>query len=237
MKRGVKLLVFLSAGLLLQPAFIPTASGDNCYSDCIIRYGCFTSNPYAGSDCYELCRSSCRPDGWGAIAYSSKDKVFGWSFALDYKGTAEQVAKQYCAKRGGANCIIQASYYEACGAVAADGALVAWGTEKHKSEGRAKSHGGMRKNRRQELRRRSVGLLGPKLEFGLAAREPAPAAESHIVGRHRLQHSGYGRRVVTGQGGPGQRGKRSHERMFPARQGVRFADRFQQTVRGTGSGS
>jgi hypothetical protein len=92
-KRGVKLLVFLSAGLLIQPAFVPTASGDNCYSDCIIRNGCFTSHPWAGADCYDLCRNSCRDDGWGAIAYSWKDKISGWSYALDYKGTAEQVAK------------------------------------------------------------------------------------------------------------------------------------------------
>ena len=134
MKRGVKLLVFLSAGLLIQPAFVPTASGDNCYSDCIIRNGCFTSHPWAGADCYDLCRNSCRDDGWGAIAYSWKDKISGWSYALDYKGTAEQVAKQYCARRGGANCIIQASYYEACGAVAADGDLVAWGTSGTKME-------------------------------------------------------------------------------------------------------
>jgi len=128
MKRGVKLLVFLSAALLIQATFILTASGDNCYSDCIMRYGCSTSHPYAGSDCYDLCRSSCRDDGWGAIAYSSKDKIWGSSFALDYKGTAEQVAKQYCVRQGGAKCVIQASYYNACGAVAADGDLVAWGT-------------------------------------------------------------------------------------------------------------
>jgi hypothetical protein len=139
MRRGVKLLVCLSAGLLIQPTFIPTASGDDCYSDCVIRYGCFTSHPYAGSDCYDLCRSSCRPDGWGAIAYSWKDKISGWSYALGDKHTAEQVAMQYCTNSHGAQCILQATYYEACGAVAADGDLVAWGTfdTKEKAEQRA----------------------------------------------------------------------------------------------------
>ena len=134
MKRGVKLLVSLSVVLLIQPTLVPTASGGDCYSDCVIRNSCFSNHPFAGSDCYSLCRDTCRPDGWGAIAYSAKDKVWGSSFALDYKGTAQQVAKQYCANRGGSNCVIEASYYEACGAVAADGDLVAWGTESTKPQ-------------------------------------------------------------------------------------------------------
>lgn len=128
MKQGVKLLVGLTAVLLIQPLFIPTASGGDCYSDCVVRYNCFSNHPFAGSSCYDLCRSGCRPDGWGAVAYSSKDKIFAWSFALGDKGTAAQVAKQYCDKKGGANCVVEATYYEACGAVAADGDLVAWGT-------------------------------------------------------------------------------------------------------------
>src|SRR5208337_240086 len=129
MKRCVRLLIFLFAGLLLQPTFIPTASGGDCYSDCLGRYNCYSTHPYAGTDCYNLCRESCRPDGWGAIAYSWKDKMWGYSFALSSEGTAAQVAKKFCASKGGANCIVQATYYEACGAVAADGELVAWGTE------------------------------------------------------------------------------------------------------------
>ena len=110
MRRGVKLLVCLSAGLLIQPMIIPTASGDDCYSDCVIRYGCFSSHPYAGSDCYDLCKSACQPDGWGTIAYSSKDKISGWSFALDREGTAAQVAKQYCTQHGGSNCVLHISF-------------------------------------------------------------------------------------------------------------------------------
>ncbi len=132
MRRGVKLLVFLSASLLLQPMFIPTAYAGDCYADCLGRYNCYSSHPFGGTECYNLCREACRPDGWGAIAYSWKDKISGWSFALNSEGTAAQVAKKYCANRGGANCILQATYYEACGAVAADGDLVAWGTESTK---------------------------------------------------------------------------------------------------------
>jgi len=132
MRRGVKLLISLSAGLLIQPTFIPTACGDDCYTQCIIRNNCFGSNPWGGSSCYDLCRNSCKEEGWGAIAYSWKDKISGWSFALNSEGTAAQVAKQFCTRHGGANCILQATYYNACGAVAADGDLVAWGTESTK---------------------------------------------------------------------------------------------------------
>jgi hypothetical protein len=134
MKRRAKILICLSATLLIQPLFTPTASGGDCYSDCVIQYGCFTTHPFAGSECYDLCRSNCRPDGWGAIAYSSKEKVSGWSYALGDKHTAEQVASQYCARQHGSNCVIEATYYNSCGAVAADGDLVAWGTSETKPQ-------------------------------------------------------------------------------------------------------
>ena len=134
MKRSVQLLLCLSAGILIQPIFVTRASGDNCYSDCVVRYECYSSHPYAGSSCYDLCRESCRPDGWGAIAYSWKDKISGWSFALGDKHTAEQVARQYCANEHGSSCDIEASYYNSCGAVAADGDLVAWGTSGTKGQ-------------------------------------------------------------------------------------------------------
>ena len=128
MKPGVKLLISLSAGFLIQPTFILSAAGDDCYTECIIRQDCGTSHPSGGLSCYDLCRSSCREDGWGAIAYSWKDKVWGSSSAQDYKATAERIAVQYCVKYGGAKCILQTSFYNACGAVAADGDIVAWGT-------------------------------------------------------------------------------------------------------------
>jgi hypothetical protein len=134
MKRGVKILLSLSVVALLQPMFISTASGGDCYTDCVTRYECYSSHPFAGSDCYSLCRDAGRPDGWGAIAYSAKEKVSGWSFALGDKHTAEQVATQYCARQHGSNCVIEASYYESCGAVAADGELVAWGTSDTKAQ-------------------------------------------------------------------------------------------------------
>ena len=129
MRRGVKLLISLSAVLLIHPMFLPATSGNDCYTQCIIRQDCGTSHPWGGSSCYNLCRSECREDGWGAIAYSSKDRIWGSSHAMDYKSQAERIAVQSCAKQGGAKCILQTSFLNTCGAVAADGELIAWGTD------------------------------------------------------------------------------------------------------------
>ena len=129
MKRGMRLLVSLTASLLILSLFASIASGSDCFTDCIIRYDCDTSHPWGGSSCYDLCTDACKEEAWAAIAYSWKDKTSGWSFAQYDEATAKRIARQACAKEGGANCIVQTSFYNACGAVAADGDLVAWGRE------------------------------------------------------------------------------------------------------------
>jgi hypothetical protein len=134
MKRGAKLLISLGAGLLVTPGLVPRACGGDCYTDCVNAYGCYTSHPYAGSSCYNLCTESCKNEAWGAIAYSWKDKIVGWSWAQYYEGTARQVARKACANAGGANCIVQTAFYDSCGALAADGELVGWGRESTKAK-------------------------------------------------------------------------------------------------------
>jgi hypothetical protein len=131
----VKLLAFLLAGLPILPTFNSATFGDDCYVRCLETQGCFGANPIGGiTGCYDLCRRSCQPDGWGAIAYSWKDKVYGSSFALSDQHTAEQVAMQYCRGAHGSACVVETSYYELCAAVAADGELVGWGTAKSKAD-------------------------------------------------------------------------------------------------------
>jgi hypothetical protein len=79
----------------------------------------------------ELCEIQCKGKdltSWGAIAYSRKDKIAGWSFEQVDRASAERVALQYCHKEGGVKCVIETSFNATCGAVAADGELVAWGT-------------------------------------------------------------------------------------------------------------
>jgi DNA-binding CsgD family transcriptional regulator len=80
---------------------------------------------------YELCEIQCKGKdltSWGAIAYSKKDNVSGWSFEQGDRASAERLALQYCRKEGGVNCVIETSFNATCGAVAADGDVVAWGT-------------------------------------------------------------------------------------------------------------
>jgi hypothetical protein len=81
---------------------------------------------------YELCQIQCKgktsPPSYGAIAYSRQDKHWGVAFNQNDKATAENLAVQYCAKQGGVKCLIEASFQNTCGAVAADGDKVTWGT-------------------------------------------------------------------------------------------------------------
>jgi hypothetical protein len=138
MKRGVKLLVSLSAVLLIQPAIVPTASGGDCYSDCVIRNGCFNSHPFADSDCYSLCRDTCRPDGWGAIAYSTRDMGAGWAHGKPDRASAEKEAMNVCSQRGKA-CVLRTAFNKQCGALAADRDFTSSGTSTDQREAMQKA--------------------------------------------------------------------------------------------------
>jgi len=139
-KRGLKLSFLLSASLLVPPPFIATAVDPKCYQDCLESHDCFSPHPVGGAaGCYEICRTLCADDGWGAIAYSWKDRIFGWSYALGDRHTAQQAAMQSCERAHGSGCIVQASYYESCGAVAADADIVGWGTESTKAAARQRA--------------------------------------------------------------------------------------------------
>jgi hypothetical protein len=99
------------------------------------RSGCWSgrsvNEPQACNNMPQLCTIQCKGrqnNSWGAIAYSKPDKAAGWSYEKSDKATAERIAMQECSKQGGAKCLVEASFSNACGAVAADGALVAWGT-------------------------------------------------------------------------------------------------------------
>jgi hypothetical protein len=131
MKRAVQILLLLSATLLIQPNLVPNAAGANCLIECMGRW---TSTSGMTVDHQrELCAIQCRgqtaPPAYGAIAYSRKDKLWGFTYNQNDKATAEKLALQYCAKQGGAHCLIEASFHSICGAIAADGDLVTWGTD------------------------------------------------------------------------------------------------------------
>ena len=131
MMRGVKFPILPAAGLLIQLASIPAVADDDCYSKCIRENSCNTTHPFGGPGCADDCYRKCKK-GWGAIAYSWKDKVWGCSWEQESPADAERVAMQSCVKEGGVKCILQAGFNFACGAVAADGERVAWGTDSTK---------------------------------------------------------------------------------------------------------
>jgi hypothetical protein len=134
MKQGARVLILLSLSFLGRPAFIPTADGADCLIECMERSGCWSgrsvSDPAGCSNMQQLCTIQCqgRNNTFGAIAYSRKEKISGWSNRQTDKATAERVAVQACAKAGGAKCVVEASFNNICGAVAADGDAVTWGT-------------------------------------------------------------------------------------------------------------
>jgi hypothetical protein len=135
MKQRTKVLILLFVSSLVRSTFISNAAGADCITECMERSGCWSgrsiSDPHGCNVQPQLCRTQCQgksSNGWGAIAYSKKDKISGWSFEQDNKATAERVAVQYCSKSGGAQCVVETSFNSICGAIAADGDVVAWGT-------------------------------------------------------------------------------------------------------------
>ena len=65
---------------------------------------------------------------WGAIAYSSKDRAWGYSRDFNTEKEARRVALENCQKQRGVKCVLEMSFEDLCGAVAADGPIVGWGT-------------------------------------------------------------------------------------------------------------
>jgi len=136
MKPVVKILILLSVGLH------PTLPCADCITECMNRKGCFSGGMgsqtcgYQNSHGFEMCGIECRgktTTAYGAIAFSLKEKISGWSYDQPNQAAAERTAMQYCAKSGGSKCAVQASFHNICGAIATDGSSVFWGTASTKS--------------------------------------------------------------------------------------------------------
>jgi hypothetical protein len=135
-QRTVTLLIVLFASLLVL--FISTASGADCVVACMERSGCWSGGsvhePSRCNNMPELCNIQCRNqtrDFWGAIAYSAKDKGFGYSDGWPDLARAKKTALENCSKHGAA-CQLWIWYNRECDALAADGEKVGWGTSSAK---------------------------------------------------------------------------------------------------------
>jgi len=123
------LLVLILLALGLRPSRSNSAAGGDCL------YQCMGSTCADFSVHYNWCgeiRAKCqaRCSGrrqWGAIAYSAKDKGYGYSYGFSDLNEAKTDAMRRCSKQG-AYCKLQAWFENECGAVAADGNIVTWGT-------------------------------------------------------------------------------------------------------------
>jgi hypothetical protein len=120
MTPGTKALIFLVS---------LTATGQSCLQRCMDASQLISGMTYQHK--YELGEIRCKGQdltSWGAIAYSKRDQISGWSFQQVDRVSAERVALQHCNAEGGVKCLIETSFYATCGGVAADGDLVAWAT-------------------------------------------------------------------------------------------------------------
>jgi hypothetical protein len=130
MQHSAKLLFLLAVSLILRPTL--TVASFDCVTDCMQRSGCWSggsvSTPERCRDMPNLCNIQCRAQGkWGAIAYSRTTGASGYSYGWSDEAKAKQVALANCTKNG-AGCQLWATYENGCGAVAADGNIVTWGS-------------------------------------------------------------------------------------------------------------
>ena len=130
----VLVFVFLTLALGLKPSRPTSAVGaEQDAGSCL--YQCEGSICYNFSNTTALCqetRAKCqaRCSGkrwWGALAYSAKDKAFGWSVDHNDQSEAKKEAMTRCSATG-ADCKLWAYFENECGALAADGKIVTWGT-------------------------------------------------------------------------------------------------------------
>jgi len=136
--------------ILFATIFVPATLAADCLYDCIRRSGCWsgasTTTPglcgYNNSHIEQMCRIECggaARNSWGAIAYSSKDGIHGWSTGQQDKAAAQRAAMQSCVKAGGSKCLIDATFNNTCGALAADGDKIAWGTSPTTTDARQRA--------------------------------------------------------------------------------------------------
>jgi hypothetical protein len=123
--KELRLLLLLALGLVASQ---PLAA-DNCLYECQgSTCSDFGNKSSFCSDLRATCQARCSGRRWwGAIAYSAKDKKFGWSVDWNTENAAKQEALRRCSKQGAA-CKVIAAFENECGAVAADGNIVTWGT-------------------------------------------------------------------------------------------------------------
>jgi serine/threonine-protein kinase len=114
--------IILGVGLLLT--FNAAAAWADCASDCQASYRSCRGNPDSCLSAQGVCLNRCTLDGsrerHGAIAYSSRKVVYGYSHDYDSAKGASEAAVRNCRgqERGADDCRVLVTFHNACGALA-----------------------------------------------------------------------------------------------------------------------
>lgn len=153
----------LLAGLLLVSN--PAAVRADCAADCQASYRSCRGNPDSCLGAQGVCLNRCTlnrepRERHGAIAYSSRKEVYGYSHDYDSAKAANSAALSHCRKQeGGADdCRVLVTFHNACGALAlGEGGAYgsAWGRSRREASAKAltecRPHGGQSCTIRREV--------------------------------------------------------------------------------------
>jgi hypothetical protein len=135
------LLLLLVLALGMKPSRRNSLVGGDCLYNCEGSTCADFGN--TSSMCQQLrakCQARCSGKRWwGAIAYSKKDKAYGWSTGVNDRDAAKKEAMQKCVQHGGTGCEFWAIYENECGAVAIDGSITTWGTAYLRKDAQARA--------------------------------------------------------------------------------------------------
>lgn len=116
----IRLLALAGLALILAGRF----AWADCAADCSAAYRSCRGNPDTCLSQQGICLNRCTLSGprerHGAIAYSTKKEVFGFSENFDNERLATQAAIRFCRQqdRGADDCRVLVTFYNACGAIA-----------------------------------------------------------------------------------------------------------------------
>ena len=104
----------------------PSLAHADCADDCQAAYRSCRGNPDSCLGAQGVCLTRCTLDGGqsgerhGAIAYSARTQLHGYSYGYESEKVASNVAVQNCRRqdKGADDCRVLVTFYNACGALA-----------------------------------------------------------------------------------------------------------------------
>jgi hypothetical protein len=127
-KPVVVLLMICALGM--KPSPPASAAGGDCLYECEgSMCADFGNKTQLCQETRAKCQARCSGKRWwGAIAYSVPDQQSGWSYEYSDVNAAKKQAMNRCIAAKGRACQVWAYFENECGALAADGKTVTWGT-------------------------------------------------------------------------------------------------------------